>query len=197
MYGQTTAGVGRPPLVDSDRRLVVASGGGRYAEAAMAGRLFYGANINMVNTSTTLHTTFSGLALANPIGSGKNIIVHEFGYAFVVAAASGAVLALATTINTGNFAQDGTEAQPKCTRDGYAVPVGILDEGATIVAPTIVKIISQHADAATSTYQSGAQVVDLQGSIILVPGRALVTDTTVAAGAASAQFSFMWEEVDV
>ena len=39
-------------------------------------------------------------------------------------------------------------------------------------------------------------VVDLGGSIILVPGRAVVTDTTTVMGASSSQFSFMWEEID-
>ena len=194
MYGQNSAGVGRPPLIDSDRRLVVVSTGGKYAEAALAGRLFYSANINMVTTSTTLNTTFVGLGLCNPTGSGKNVIVHEFSYAFVTAAVAGMILALATTTDSG-FADD-ANAPIKCTRDGYATSVCYTDEGATIIAPVIVKIISQHADAATTTMQNPPQVVDLGGSIILVPGRSLVTDTTTVAGAAAAQFAFMWEEVD-
>jgi len=194
MYGKTSAGVGQAPLIDSDRRLVTAPGGGKYANAALAGRLFYAANINMVTTSTTLNTTFVGLGLCNPTGSGKNVIVHEFGYAFIAASAAGLILALATTDDTG-FADD-ANAPIRCTRHGYATSVCYTDEGATITAPEIVKIITQHADAATTTFQRGPQVVDLGGSIVLAPGRALVTDTTTAAGASTAQFSFMWEEVD-
>ena len=195
MYGQNTSGVSRPPLIDADRRLVSQVSGGKYQEAALAGRLFYSANINMVTTSTTLNTTFVGLGLCNPTGSGKVVIVHEFGYAFIGAAAAGLILALATTDDSG-FADD-ANAPIKCARDGYASSVCYTDEGATITAPVIVKIITRQADAATSTFQNTPPgPVDLGGSIILDPGRSVVTDTTTAAGASLAQFSFMWEEVD-
>lgn len=170
------------------------AGGGKYAEAALAGRLFHSANINPVNTSTTLNTTFVGLGLCNPAGSGKIVIVHEFGYAFIAAAAAGLILALAVTDDTG-FAQD-ANAPIHCAREAYAASVCYTDEGATITAPVIIKIIAQHADAATTTFVEVPHVVDLGGSIILPPGRSVVTDTTTAAGATSAQFSFMWEEID-
>jgi len=195
MYGKTSAGVGRAPLIDGDRKLVTVPGGGKYAEAAIAGRLFYAANINMVATSTTLNTTFVGLGLCNPTGSGKNVIVHEFSYAVVVEPAAAAVIALATTDDTG-FADD-TNAPIKCTRDGYKTSVCYTDEGATITAPVIVKVISQIGDLPTSAMAPYNQVVDLGGSIILVPGRSVVTDTTTIMGASGAQFSFMWEEIDV
>ena len=74
MYGKTSAGVGQAPLVDGERRLVVS---GNYTDAALAGRLFYAANINMVATSTTLNTTFVGLGLCNPTGSGKMMTLYE------------------------------------------------------------------------------------------------------------------------
>lgn len=166
---------------------------GKYTQAAMEGRLFYAANINMVTTSTTLNTTFVGLGLCNPSGSGKIVIVHEFSYAFIAASAAGLILALATTDDSG-FADD-TNAPILCCRHGYASSVCYTDEGATITAPQIVKIITQRADAATGTFQSYPCIVDLGGSIILPPGRSVVTDTTTAAGASTAQFAFMWEEI--
>ena len=194
MYAKNSAGIGQAPLIDTDRKLVVVQSGGKYAEAAMAGRLFYAANINMVATNTTLHTTFIGLGLCNPTGSGKLVIVHEFGYAIVVATAAATVLALATTTDAG-FADD-VNAPIKCCRDGYATSVCYTDEGATIDAPVIVKIITQTADANINTFQPRKQVVDLGGSIILAPGRSVVTDTTTILAASSGQFSFMWEEID-
>jgi len=169
--------------------------GGRHAEAALAGRLFYAANINMVATSTTLNTTFAGLGLCNPTGSGKNVIVHEFGWANLIDLVAAAVLALATTTDSG-FADD-VNAPIKCTRDGYATSVCYTDEGATIIAPVIVKVVTQLTTAAITTMQPRNQVLDLGGQIILAPGRALVTDTTTVIKASSGQFSFMWEEVDV
>ncbi len=194
MYGKTSEGVSRAPLIDADRKFIAAVSGGKYAEAAIAGRLFYSANINMVATSTTLNTAFAGLGLCNPTGSGKNVIVHEFGWAIVIDAVAAAVIALATTTDSG-FEND-ANAPIKCCRDGYATSVCYTDEAvATIIAPVIVKIVSQVANAATTTMQPRNQVLDLGGSIILAPGRSLITDTTTVMKASSAQFSFMWEEV--
>lgn len=200
MYGKVGAqslssGSSGPLRLDETGCLMAQAYGGKYAEAALAGRLFFAANINMVTTSTTLNTTFVGLGLCNPAGSGKIVIVHEFGYAFIGAAAAGLILALAVTDDTG-FADD-VNAPIHCTREGYATSVCYTDEGATITAPVIVKVITRQADAATSTFQNTPPgPVDLGGSIILDPGRSVVTDTTTVAGASLAQFSFMWEEID-
>lgn len=174
--------------------VLVNASGGKYAEAALAGRLFHSANINMVATSTTLNLAFTGLALANPAGSGKIVIVHEFGYAFATTAAAALILALVITTSL-DVAND-ANAPITCARPGYATSVCYTDEAATIIAPVIIKIISQKADANINTYISAPRVVDLGGSIILPEDQVLVTDTTTVSGAASAQFSFMWEEID-
>lgn len=195
MWGKNEDGVGLAIRVDDDGKIISMPGASKYADAALAGRIFHSANINMVTTSTTLNTTFVGLGLCNPTGSGKNVIVLEFGYAFIAASAAGLILALAVTDDTG-FAQD-ANAPIICGKYGAAASVCYTDEGATITAPTIVKIITQRADAATTTFQSYPCIVDIGGSIVLPPGYAIVTDTTTAAGASTAQFSFMWEEVAV
>ena len=195
MYAKTSAGVGQAPLIDSDRKLIVAQSGGKYAEAAMAGRLFYAANINMVATSTTLNTAFAGLGLCNPTGSGKLVIVHEFGWANVIDLVTEAVLGLATTTDSGF--EDDTNAPIQCCRHGYATSVCYTDEAGTIIKPELVKIITQFSTAAITTYQPRKQVIDLQGSIVLAAGRAVVTDTTTVLKASSGQFSFMWEEIDI
>jgi len=199
MYGKVglqdlAEGISSPVRLNRQGNLVVSAYGGKYAEAAMAGRLFFAANINMVATSTTLDTTFVGLGLCNPSGSGKIVIVHEFGYAVIVEPAAGAVIALAVTDDTG-FADD-TNAPIHCAREGYATSVCYTDEGGTITAPVIVKVISQIADLPTTAMAPHNQLVDLDGSIILDPGRSVVTDTTTVMGASGAQFSFMWEEID-
>lgn len=190
-YGKTSAGIGLPLLVDSDGKLITVPGGGKYADAAINGRLFYAANQTPVNTSTTLNTTFTGLGLCNPTGSGKLIIVHEFGWALDQAAAGDSVLALATTTDSG-FATDIT---PRCTRNGYTTSIAIVDAAATIIAPIIVKILgSIGTNATTALTQAG--LIDLGGSIVLAAGRSVVTDTTLATGVTSIQFSFLWEEID-
>ena len=178
-------------LVDSSGKLITVPGGGKYADAAINGRLFMAANQTPVNTSTTLNTTFTGLGLCNPTGSGKLFIVHEFGWALDQAAAGDAVLALATTTDSG-FAADITV---RCARFGYATSVAIVDAGATIIAPIIIKVLGSIGTNAT-TALTNRGLIDLGGSIVLAAGRSLVTDTTLATGATSIQFSFMWEEID-
>ncbi len=192
MYGKTSSGIVLPPLVDTSGKLIVANGGGKYADAAVNGRLFYAANQTPINTSTTLNTTFVGLALCNPTGSGKLLILHEFGYAMDNAHATGGnVLALASTTESG-FAASIT---PVCTRHAYATSVAIVDAGATIIAPVIVKIIGSLGESAVTTWPNLPSLTDLGGSIVIAPGRAIVTDTTIAVGATTIQFSYMWEEI--
>lgn len=192
MYGKTEAGVGLPVLVDSSGKLITAPGGGKYADAAINGRLFSAANQTPVNTSTTLNTTFTGLALANPTGSGKLLVLHEFGWALDQAAAGDSVLALGITTYSANYAAAIT---PRCARYAYATSVAVVDDGATIVAPVLVKIIGSIGTNAT-TALTNPGLIDLGGSIVLSPGYVVVTDTTLATGATSIQFHFMWEEVD-
>jgi hypothetical protein len=183
-----------PLRIDSDGALVVKSGGGSLSEAAIAGRLFCAAMQTPTTTSTTLNTTFVGLALVNPTGSGKIIVVHEFSYAATAALTAETLLALATTTDSG-FAADIT---PRCCRNAHAASVAIVDKGATIVAPVIERIIATLGQAADTAMGSAVppNIVKLDGSIVLDPGRALVTDTTVAAGAVM-QFGYVWEEIDI
>ena len=191
-YGKTRAGIGLPPLM-ADEGILLAPAG-RYADAAINGRLFCAAMQTPTTTSTTLNTTFVGLGLCNPTGSGKLIIVHEFSYAATAALTAETLLALATTTDSG-FAADIT---PRCCRNGYASSVAIVDKGATIVAPVIERIIATLGQGADSVLLGGAppNIVKLDGSIILAPGRAVVTDTTVAAGAVM-QFGYLWEEINL
>lgn len=191
MWGKTRADVAKAILTDQDG--VLLRNAGKYADAALNGRLFYAANQTPVNTSTTLNTTFTGLGLCNPTGSGKILIVHEFGYALDQPCAGEAVLALGTTTDSG-FAADIT---PRCCRNAYRTSVAIADAAATIVAPVLVKIIATLGQGADTTQlMPPPTLIDLGGCIVLDPGRAVVTDTTVATGATSIQFSFMWEEID-
>ena len=193
MYGKTSAGLGLPVLVDADGKLITVPGGGALADAAINGRLFCAAMQTPTTTSTTLNTTFVGLGLCNPTGSGKLIIVHQFSYAATAALTAEALLALATTTDSG-FAADIT---PRCCRYGYATSIAIVDKGATIVAPVIERIIATLGQGADSVQLGGAppNIVNINGGIVLAPGRALVTDTTVATGAVM-QFGYLWEEID-
>ena len=189
-----SSGTGVALEANSNKDLYVVTPAGKYTEAALAGRLFCAAMQTPTTTGTTLSTAFVGLGLCNPTGSGKNIIVHEFSYAATAALTAETLLALATTTDTG-FAADIT---PRCCKNAAASSIAIVDKGATITAPVIERIIATLGQGIDSVQLGGAppNIVKLDGSIILVPGRALVTDTTVAAGAVL-QFGYMWEEVTI
>lgn len=200
MYGKVgvqslSNGSTGPLRLDERGCLITAGGGGKYAEAALAGRLFCGSNQTGVTTSTTKNNTFTGLALVNPTGSGKVFIVHEFSYAFNDSPAGDTNLSLAVGPVVAGYAADITV---QCCRNGYAASVAILDSAATITGASlvIVKHIATIGTNVTTDLLTPNGVVDLGGSIVLDPGRIVCTDTTLATGGTSAFFGFMWEEID-
>jgi hypothetical protein len=50
---------------------------GRYYEQTFRENMFSVCNQAAVTTSTTLNTTFTGLAVANPAGSGYNLVINK------------------------------------------------------------------------------------------------------------------------
>lgn len=178
---------------DTDGALVVKSGGGSMAEAAIAGRLFSVCNQTNVTTTAALATTWTGLGVGNPATSGKNYIFHEFGWAQeIVFNTEGTVGLMAATV--GDMAQAIT---PRCARYGYATTVALTDNGATIGTPILLRVCGSTMEGAITTIPSmGPKVYNINGSIVIPPGYALLT-YTFAIQTTSIQFHFVWEEVDV
>jgi len=193
MYGKTSGGVAYPPLVDTDRKLVVASGGGKYTEAALAGRLFSVANQTHVITTAALATTWTGLGVGNPATSGKDYVFHEFGGAQeVVFNSEGSYGLMVATV--GDMAQ---AIVPRCAKYGYATTVALCDDGATIGTPILIRHFGSSMEGAISTVPSlGGNIYHIDGSIVIPPGYALLT-YTFAIQTNSVLFHFVWEEVDV
>ena len=100
------AGSVNPLACHIDGSLYVRPEPGRYFEAAKAGRLFSVANQTDVALSAALTTTWTGLGLCNPAGSGKNFIIHEFGWAMDIVGANDAVIGLMLADDTGFAAAD-------------------------------------------------------------------------------------------
>ena len=200
MYGKVgvqslSSGSSGPVRLNERGDIISQPAGGKYTEAALAGRLFFGSNQTGVTTSTTKHNTFTGLALVNPSGSGKVFVVHEFSYAFNDSPAGDTNLSLAVGPVHAGYAAD---IAVQCARSGHAASVAILDAAATIVGASlvIVKHIATIGTNLTTDLLTPNGVVDLGGSIVLDPGRIVCTDTTLATGGTSALFAFMWEEID-
>lgn len=194
MFGKTRAGLALPPLVDSEGVLLTKNGGGRLADAALNGRLFMVANQAAVATSTTLNTTWTGLGIGNPSTSGKNLIIHRFSWMLtVVGAAAGGLALTETSFDTG-FANNLTIRAAKW---GAATSIAYADDGATVVAPILLMPISTYGTGAITTWQGATwQTANIDGTIVVPPGRTLLTDTTTAVSAGFI-FGFVWEEVAV
>jgi hypothetical protein len=195
MYGKDRSGIGRAPLVDSEGKFITVPCGGKYADAALNGRLFYASTQTHVGTSTTKNNTFTGIALVNPATSGKVYIVHEFSWALDNSPAADTQLSLAVGPVHAGYAADLTVV---CARYGYATSAAIVDTAATITGAdlTIVKHMGTLGTNLTTDMLTWTPPVDLGGSIILDPGRVVATDSILASGA-FLFLAFMWEEISV
>lgn len=182
-----------PLRTDNTGALAVFNSGGKYTEAALAGRLFSVCNQTNVTTTAALATTWTGLGVGNPASSGKNYIFHEFGWAQeVVMNTEGVIGLMAATV--GDMAQTIT---PRCAKYGAATTVALTDNGATIGTPILLRVCGSSMEGEISTIPSmGPKIYNIDGSIVIPPGYALLT-YTFAIQTASIQFHFVWEEVDV
>jgi len=169
---------------------------GEYYGAAKEGRLFYGGNQAAIATVTTKNTTWTGLALANPTNSGKNLILREFAWALTVVGPAAGALSLVMTTNSG-LAAVATLGPFGCNSILNTGSVAIMDDGGTVVAGTIIAPIATYGTGAITTWQGAThQVAKLSGGRIIPPGYAVITDTTTATTAAFI-FGFLWEELPI
>lgn len=162
------------------------------AVAAAAGRLYSVANQAAVATTAGLATTWTGLGISNPAGSGKNAILHEFGAALAVVGSDEGVYGLMTSDTTG-FAAALTVKNALNSGGGSVL---YADDGATIATPILERIVATYGTGAiTTAMMYGPGIYHLDGSYVLEPGRSIMTYTTTATTAAFV-FHFVWEEVD-
>lgn len=165
---------------------------GRYYEQTYRGNMFSVANQAAVSTSTTLNTTFTGLSVANPAGSGVNLVFNKFsvaqfavGAAAVISIAGGVGVAAGTLVVRSRMVGSGILSK------------AIASAGATITAPILLVPVGSIGSVATTGYgMEPAIVVDLEGSLVVPPGSFVCSDTSIAT-TTSLIFSFCWEEVPI
>jgi hypothetical protein len=172
---------------------------GRYYESCYRRAQFNAANQAGQVTTVGLATTYTGLVLSNPIGSGINLVLEKVGVAFPVAVAAGLVYGLMVGYNSGTAV---THTTPSTTlRSNFvgvgAAPVGLVDTVATLpTAPTVSHVFGAIGTAAiTAPMTLPTCFYDLEGSVILPPGAYAAIYTSAASGAAGMFGSFTWEEV--
>lgn len=170
---------------------------GRYYEAAYRRALFSAASQAAVATVGLGTLTYTGLSIANPIGSTVNLVLLKASYALSVAAPTAGYLGIETGYNSGTNVTHTAAATVANNFIGVgASGTGLVDTSSTLpTAPTARLFLCNTSTIATTAYNGSApQVTDLEGSIILPPG-AYAAFFTFATNTAAWWFSWFWEEV--
>jgi hypothetical protein len=170
---------------------------GRYYEQTYRGKCF-SASIQAVATSTVgLATTYTGLVLSNPVASTVNLVLNK---ASVMQSVIQSVQPEAYAIACGyNGTTDVTHTTPLAIKSNL---IGSGDSSAARadISATLPTAPFYHTfvhNTASATVNGTGSVVDLEGSIILIPGAYAMWVTPAQASVAGLWFSFSWEEVPV
>lgn len=171
---------------------------GRYYEQTYRGNR-YGGSITGQVTTVGAATTYTGLCLSNPIGSGVNLEIDKVGAAFLVAFTAASTIGIMTGINTATNVTHSVAAVVRNKKIGGAIGFGLLDSSAALpTAPVLDMVLASGLTGAITTGQEIPGVlVDLEGSIILPPGSYAAIYTSTASGTASMSASFGWSEVPI
>lgn len=169
--------------------------GGKYREATAAGRVFAVANQAVVNVTAGLATTYTGLALVNPVGSGINIALLAMGFVNVIALPTAACT---VGVMTGGGVGAATAIlTPRNRLTGGPASKAYVDSAVIFTeAPVLEQVFHTfHTGAVTTAIGSGLHV-DIDGSLIITPGYH-VCPYASAINNATFIFSLLWEEIPV
>jgi len=187
---------GSPGVIRIDGRGNVSTQkGGKYTEATLAGRMFAVANQAVVNVTAGLAATYTGLALVNPVGSGKNLIIHEMGAINEIALPTAACV---FGVMTGGGVGAATSVIAARNRlSGGPASKAYVDSAVVFTeAPVLEQVFHTfHTGAVTTAIGSGFYAI-LDGSLVITPGYH-VCPYASAVNNATFQFSILWEEIDV
>lgn len=166
----------------------------RYFEQGRYGNMYSAANQAAQAVSVALATTYTGLCLYNPIGSGVILVPNKVAFALSVAPA-----AIATIGLIGGFAATGgvtaqtTKLANQSSQIGNAsTGKGIALSAATIVTPTWLQQLRDGAAAAA--FPSDIGPVDLEGAFQILPGAFMAIGALTAVTGLG---SIVWEEVPI
>ena len=166
----------------------------RYFEQGRHGNVFVAANQAAQAVSVALATTYTGLVLYNPPGSGVMLVPTKVKYSLSAAPAASANIGLIAGFSaTGGVTAQTTKLVNQSSQIGNSgVGKGIAMSAATIVVPTW---ICELVDAFTAlAFPSPTPPVDLEGLFQILPGGFIA----VGATAAISGLGFIaWEEVPI
>ncbi len=190
-----------PLRVGSQGDQIVSQLHGERHEAATRGTIFHVASQAAATTSAAFATTYTGLCISNPIGSGIKISLLKIGYSFIVAQGTGGnSVGLMVGYNAATavtHTTPSTSIQSSIVGANSPTAVAKVDTAATLpTAPYAVKIFGSVGTGAITVAMTNAMTeVDLKGEVILMPGAYAALFTLIASGSSSLLASFTWEEV--
>ena len=187
---QTLSAGAKGPIRQNSTGDMTTEQGGRYAEACLAGRLFSIANQAKVATTDAFDTTWTGLAIGNPTGSGINMKVLRFAYGLQLASDTAGCIGLSVSATSLT-----ASLTPVNRLAGGPAGSGLATAGQTLTTPVLYDLCGSLGTAATSATAVTFTEYWLDGSLVLTPGYAVCTYTTLDT-ATRLVFSFLWEEVD-
>lgn len=146
----------------------------RYMELAVRGQVFSASNVAAQAVSVALATTYTGLCVSNPPGSGKNLVLLGGQYALSVAPVGIASLHLiAGFSNSGGVSAHTTPlAAPGIQStliNGAANSIAKADSAATIVSPYYLAGLGSGFTAG-ALYATTPLWIDFGGMFIIPPG---------------------------
>ena len=195
MYGKTEAGIGLPVLVDSSGRIITA-GGGKYREATLDGRMFRAANQAAKITTAGLAATYTGLAICNPLASGKNLVMCGFNFGAGVAVTVACSIGIMGA-GSGCAAATAVITTQNCLLGGGASAALADSDVVFTTTPVLLQLVAEGwTEAVTAGSIGPVHHVDLDGSLVVPPGGYVAAYTSDVVTAASLLFGFVWEEVD-
>ena len=166
-----------------------------YEDEAKAGSILMAHNTGAQAVSAALTTTYTGLCISNPIGSGVNLVMLGCNYALSVAPAGIASLHLiAGYSESTNVTHTTPITTPgiRSTKIGSGgASVAKADSAATTVSPTYLMAMGSGFTAG-ALYATTPNWIDLKGSIVVPPGGWIAWGALTAVTGFGA---FMWKEV--
>ncbi len=189
--GQVPAGVRGGKQGD----LIVSELHGRYYESAYRSNRFSVASQAVATTTVGLATTYTGLALVNPVKSNRNLVLGKCTLMqSVIQATQVEAFAIAFGFNGSTDVTLTTPATPQSRIIGSGA-VAQAKAATSATLPTAPVYDTFITNTAAATQNAPGAFLDFEGAVILPPGGYACWVTPGQASVAGMWFSFEWEEV--
>jgi hypothetical protein len=193
--GPQTVADGSNPTIRVERTgaLVTTALHGRYFENTLRKNVFSASNQAAQAVSVALATTYTGLCLSNPIGSGVNLSLLKVNFALSVAPAAIASLHIIGGFAGATNVVHTAAVTPINNFLGGTNPAAKVDSQATIPTPAYLFSLCNGFTAAALPNQTLIPV-DFEGSFVIPPGGFIAIGALTAVTGFG---SFIWEEVPI